>query len=142
MADYIDLLESKTSTLEKVLLMTQETIFTGEESKALQEADAYSTLYERRDNLLARIKKADVALAALGQPPAEIKGRIAEIIDRHKSLAGQIVELDKVNNKVYEKIRDFLQKDLKAVRQNRNINEKYGDDFDDMYYSAYFDKKN
>ncbi|MDR2167873.1 MAG: hypothetical protein LBE35_08520 [Clostridiales bacterium] len=150
-ARYLELMEEKNSAIERVLKITRDEYFSGEQDDMEREAEAFAKLYGKREGIIGQIGKIDDALKAeseaMGLPPGgslvseKYRERLAAIVEKQKAMAAALLILDEANIKAYEKLKIHLQGGLKNVRQNMELSEKYIDDFDG-HESFYFDKKN
>ena len=141
---FLELMEKKTVALEKILGITKATVFSGEVGSAEADAEAFAILYERRENILKRVEKADAAMKELDlleDVSDDFPKRFAVMKAKQRDIAEQLLALDKANMKAYDIIKAHLQGGLKTVRQTRDVNEKYLDGYDDTE-GYYFDKKN
>lgn len=146
-------MEQKSAVIARVLELTRAQIFTGTPEAAETESDAFSELYERREIVLQSIPKIEAQLKdeaneqsiKPGEPlgNALLNDRLMQIVANQKEMAKTLIALDEANFKAYEKIKIHLTGDLKNVRQSKDANERYSDDY---YYNEeqgyYFDKKN
>jgi hypothetical protein len=140
--EHIKLLNDKTQSLEHILKISQDVLLTGTANAAEKEAEAFVSLYHRRENILKHIMDIDNALKNL-PPLTEGAIEAAKAINRHREIAGQLLELDEANMKSYELIKSHLAENIKGVRQTRDVNEKYLDEYDGFGETSYlFDKKN
>jgi len=148
-ARYVELMEQKSAVIARVLEVTRAVSFTGAEDAVEKEADAFSSLYEQREIILRRIPKIEaemekesIAISANKLVSDVHQIRLNAIIVKQKEMASELIALDEANFKVYEKLKSHLAGDLKTVRQSRDVNERYNEDFYDDTRGYYFDKKN
>jgi hypothetical protein len=146
---YIELMEQKSAVIARVLEITRAVSLTGKEESVEKEADAFSTLYEQREIILRRIPKIEAemeketdAMSANKLVSEVHQIRIKNIVASQKEMATELIALDEANFKVYEKLKSHLAGDLKTVRQSKDVNERYNEDFYDDTRGYYFDKKN
>ena len=146
-------MEQKSAVIARVLELTRAQIFTGTPESAEAESDAFSELYERREIVLQSMTKLESQLQeeaqaqaiTPGQPliDANLNEQLKQIVANQKEMATTLIALDEANFKAYEKIKSHLVGDLKNVRQTKDVNERYSDNF---YFNEeqghYFDKKN
>ncbi|MCL2235482.1 MAG: hypothetical protein FWB98_03450 [Defluviitaleaceae bacterium] len=142
MNNYLALVEEKSTILEKILNLTKEYKFTGEQGAAEQEAEAFSELYTRRENIFDRAKRLDEALKAADplSSSEEEKKTIEGLISKQNQMVKEILAFDEANMKMYEVFKAHLVGNLKGVVQTKHINEKYMDDYE--LSGHFFDKKN
>ena len=130
--EYLDVLNQKLDALTKVLNSTKRLKLTGEgESEQLeQEAEAFSSLYEQRANVITKIEKMDESLAQFKD--LENDKQFAKVrqpvVDKIKKTAKAIAELDKKNIEISNKLMEFLKGNLKKIRDGRDINNAYTED--------------
>jgi len=140
----MELMEQKTDILQKILDITRPILLTGDPDNIDYEAQAFVNLYQRRENILVGVEKIDAQIAALNLPEqlgAEYVIQLAVINDKQKKIATELIELDKANMAIYEKLKEQVKGDLKNVRQTKDVNEAYMDAFDSPQ-GYLFDKKN
>jgi len=148
-ARYIELMEQKSVVIARVLEATRAVSFTGDKEAAEKEADAFSSLYEKREIILRSIPKIEAELEkesnamSANKLVSEVHQiRLKNIIAKQKEMAAELIALDEANFKVYEKLKAQLAGDLKTVRQSKDVNDRYNEDFYDDTRGYYFDKKN
>ncbi|MCL2574435.1 MAG: hypothetical protein FWE34_07790 [Defluviitaleaceae bacterium] len=143
---YIELLQGKLDALIYMRDVTQSQNFTGDTSKIEKEAEAFIALYEKRSNILARVEKIDDALELLDPLDAtdlddtEFQAKVMGFRKSMTDLAREMVDLDKANMVVYEKMRGYLRDNLKQVRQGVDLIQGY-DDYLDQNQGHFMDKK-
>jgi len=130
---YLELLEQKRASVEKMLTLTQETQFTGAEDLLEQETESFISLYEQRQNVVERIQKIDKALASPDYenlPDDTHEDFVAvrkQRIEQIKALAATLIELDKKNQVVSAKFTRFVKDNLKQIRKGRDVSHRYVD---------------
>jgi predicted transcriptional regulator len=137
-------MEEKTAIFQKVLDVTRPIVLTGDFERVEYEAQAFSNLYQRRENILSAIEKIDTQMNTFGEPErfdAEYAIQLAVINDKQRKIAAELIEIKKKNMAMYEKIKEHIKGDLKNVRQTMDVNEAYMSDFDTAG-GRYFDQKN
>jgi len=143
----LELLEQKHAALQRMLDVTKQVTFTNDEANAEKEAEAFITLYERRSNILSRIEKIDDALGLLDpleaddMQDAEFQAKVVAFREQAKDIARELVEIDKSNMTVYEKLTNYLKENMRSVRQNMDMNKRYSDDFESIE-GSFLDRKN
>ena len=144
MHKHLELLNQKTAIFQKVLDITQPIVLTGNPEKIEYEVQAFTNLYQRRENILADVEKIDAQIDALDIPEhlgAEYVISLAVVNDKQKKIVSELIKLDKVNIAVYEKLKEHIKGDLKNVRQTMDVNEAYFESFESPQ-GHFFDKKN
>ena len=137
--DYLTLVKEKSTVLERILQITKEYQFTGQKDLVEKEAEEFSELYTRREDIFERAKKLDDALkttVSLNTQTAEL----ARLIEEQNGMVKEILTIDEANMKMYDTFKAHLVSDLKGVVQSKHINERYVDDFEASGH--YFDKRN
>jgi len=143
----LELLEQKYAALNRMMEITKQAIFTGDEANAEKEAEAFVVLYDRRSNILTRIEKIDDALGLLDPLDAddmqdvEFQARVVAYREKAKDIARELVNIDKSNMAVYEKLAGHLKQNMRNVRQNIDLNKRYADDYD-SFEGSFLDRKN
>ena len=143
----LELFEQKHAALQRMLDVTKAVTFTNDEANAEKEAEAFIALYERRSNILTRIEKIDDALGLLDpleaddMQDAEFQAKVVAFREQAKDIARKLVEIDKSNMTVYEKLTNYLKENMRSARQNMDLNKKYSDDFEGIE-GSFLDRKN
>lgn len=143
----LDLMEQKHQALKQMLDLTEKTVFTGEQANAEKEVEAFVALYDRRSNILARIEKIDDALGlvepldAADMEDFDFQERVIALRTQTMETVREMVRLDKQNVLVYEKLSEFLKGSMRHVKQSKDINSRYFDDFEGAE-GGFLDKSN
>lgn len=130
----VELLTKKNEVLNKILEITKDTTFVGDEN----DAERYVELYETRETFFNEISKIDDEL----KKDATAFGMEAEaVIKRIKNTISGIIKLDKENEPFAQKAVEFLKGNIKGINVGKSLNQGYN-----RYASAntgiYFDTKN
>ena len=143
---HLTLLNNKHAEMTHMLNVTQAEIFTGREDLFEEEAQRFIDMYEKRESIIGRIKTIDIGLASYKSPESaeNDKGFIIarkEIIDKIKSIAALLIEMDKKNSVISAKLSGHLKGNIKQIREGKDASRKYDmDEYDITGY--YIDKKN
>ena len=143
--EYVELLNKKLIFVDKMLEMTQEVDFSGNDLE--KEADKYIALYENRNTLMGHMEKLDAELSSTkydgikkdDSDASFVKAR-KQLTDKIKSSASKIIELDKKNAEISKKFTSQFKGNLKQVRDGMTVSDKYLDAYDVSGY--HFDKQN
>jgi len=133
---YRKLLNQKLDVLLKILETTRHSIIFGEGDDDFleDEAEKFSALYERRETDIAAIREIDTKLDAHG----DLYRADDPLHTKIRETAGAILALDKTNMDVYEKLKVFVKRNLKTVRDGQGIANKYND-FQGLTSGHYYD---
>ena len=143
---YIQLLQEKLDALYHMRDVTINQVFTGDEAHVEAEAEGFINLYEKRGEVLERVNKIDAALELLDPPDAEdpedtaFQEQVLDLRQKMTALAKEMVEMDKANIAMHEKISLALKGSMKQARQSMDLLHGY-DDYIDAGEGHYVDKK-
>jgi hypothetical protein len=130
-----------------MLFATESETFTGEgdQDHLEDEADRFSDLYEHRTNIISQIELIDVTLAANQidiESDTAFKETVHKTLEEIRETAKALVDLDKKNILVSEKLSNFLRSNLKKLRDGRGVNTAYTDPLHQASSGRNFDQKN
>ncbi|MCL1998059.1 MAG: hypothetical protein FWG65_04745 [Turicibacter sp.] len=137
---HLEILTKKLEIMGKMLSATERLKLTavGERENLEREAELFSSLYEQRADAIARIKRLDEELAALGEAAGEAElGLLQKISD----VAERLIELDKLHAKKSEQLMAFLKGNLKTIRVGRGVADAYDAYGDGDGTGYYLDRK-
>lgn len=140
--DITELLLKKRDLVEEMYLMTESTRFYGDE----EDPNKYIKLIEKRQRNIEEIisindkLKEEPYLKLLNSPTKKLEGNIYSINHAIKTAAEKILQLDKKNVKLVEKIMLNLKKEIKGIKNAKNMNSLYHND-SYLHGGNYFDKK-
>jgi len=143
----LDLMGQKLDFLNRIVELTRGVTFTGEEANVEAEIEAFVSLYEKRTAIINRIEKIDDAIGLLDpldeddMQDADFQARVVQYREAGRAIATEMLEMDRANARIYEKLSEHIKDDMKAVRQTREINTKYLDDFESAG-GSFLDKRN
>ena len=143
---YVELLQEKLDALDSMRQATKAQVFTGDETLLETESEAFVTLYEKRTEVLDRVEKIDAALELLDPldagdlEDAAFQAQVIEIRQKMVELAKEMVDMDKANMQIYQKMSDYVQNNLKQARQGADLINGY-DDYLDANQGHFVDKK-
>lgn len=140
---YLKLLNQKSAEVGKILELTQQAHFTGLKENIEDESERFASLYENREEIISRIQMIDDALSdeAFDDVADSEEPIYKQTIERIKSMAAAIVELDKKNMAVSEKLSGLLRGNLKQIREGRGTSDKYTSVYEESTSGFLFDKK-
>lgn len=128
---YLGLLNQKSMAVNRILELTQQAHFTGEEACFEEESERFATLYENREAIIAHINAIDATLDTAEYDSItnaeQVDPTHKQVMERIKSTAVEIVKLDKQNIAASEKLSSFLKGNLKQIREGRGASNKYTD---------------
>ena len=138
---HLEILSQKQHELAKILNATKQLKLTGEgdDENMEREAELFTSLYEERADVIAKIQKMDEDLAQFEDNWADDIAA-QEIIAKIKETAKGIADLDKEHLVVSDKLMEFLKKNIKKIRNGRGVSSAYTDPESSSGY--YFDSAN
>ena len=125
-----EILLKKRDLLTEMLTLTESAKFYGDK----EEADTYSELIEKRQKNIEKIKILDSKLeeepykAFLKNPTKQFKDSVDLIQFSTREIAAKIIELDKKNAKIIDRINKDIKKELKSFKEKQNMNNLYNND--------------
>jgi hypothetical protein len=127
--EYLNVLTQKFEALMKMLGATRLLKITGEgeDDDLVHEAELYSSLYEQRADMIAKIKEMDETLAQFKdiEQDKELLKASEPILKSISEAAKEMAELDKKHLETSKKLSLFLRGGLKKIRDGRDVNNAY-----------------
>jgi len=143
----MDLMAQKIDLLNRIVALTRAEKFTGNEDNVEAEVGAFIDLFEKRTAIIARIEKIDDALGLLDPFDEtdlfdnQFQDNIVNFREQARAIATEMIALDRANAAAVEKLSMHLKQNMKNIRQTREINHRYLDDFETTG-GSFLDKKN
>jgi len=128
----IEHLQKKKELLSQIRDMTRAAAFTGAE----EDARIFADLMENREKLFGQIKILDDKITD-GKPCKEAERLLSDI----RTIAGDIIALDKINGDVSSRILADIKKSLKGIKDSRSVSKGYAN-YIQTSDGMYFDTKN
>lgn len=125
--DITEMLLNKRDLVSDILNLTETTEFFGDQD----DPDKYISLMDKRQVIIDQIILIDSELEKepnailLKNPTKELENNLYSINHAIKEFANKIIALDKANNKYSDKIIDSLKKELKSIKDTKNLTSVY-----------------
>lgn len=133
-------LEKKREMLNEMLFLTKSVKFNGTD----KDPEKYIELIEKRQELMDKIQKldteADFSPGKIDMLPIGLRKDAGLLWDNIKSLAAQIIELDKELLEKAQYIVNNLKDNMKTMQEGKSIRNIYNEDAA-AYNGYYFDKR-
>jgi len=140
MKDKQNLLDMKLAEMTRMLELTEAAVFTCDESVIEEEVERFYKLYNRRENILNRIKALDKELESTDVDYGSNKSD-AEMFSKMKEIAKALIEHDKKNQVISGKFSKHIKDNLKHLKDTKTIYNAYTDEYG-ASSGNYFDSKN
>lgn len=136
----VDYLNQKREMLNEMLFLTKSVRFNGTDT----DAENYIALVEKRQEIMDKIHnldmEADFSPEKIDTLPIGLSKDAGLLWDNIKSLAAQIIELDKELLEKAEGIVNNLKGNMKTMQEGKSIRNIYSEDMT-AYNGYYFDKR-
>lgn len=136
----VDYLNQKREMLNEMLFLTKSVRFNGTDT----DAENYIALVEKRQEIMDKIHnldmEADFSPEKIDTLPIGLSKDAGLLWDNIKSLAAQIIELDKELLEKAEGIVNNLKGNMKIMQEGKSIRNIYSEDMT-AYNGYYFDKR-
>jgi hypothetical protein len=136
----VDYLNQKREMLNEMLFLTKSVRFNGTDT----DAENYIVLVEKRQEIMDKIHnldmEADFSPEKIDTLPIGLSKDAGLLWDNIKSLAAQIIELDKELLEKAEGIVNNLKGNMKTMQEGKSIRNIYSEDMT-AYNGYYFDKR-